>query len=153
MSIPEVTEGAVPGASDTSAGLAHTPRGRATWSGLLRLSLVSVPIKAYPAAVSHADSHLHQLHAGCRHPGGVAGHHVQGLARKEPAEKLLSEVLDRPVATGQLLRFPAGHAVRADRASLKSAFVITHVRRGGAAWRVQGRLEFGSKDSLADPAR
>jgi DNA end-binding protein Ku len=31
----------------------------------LRLSLVSVPIKAYPAVVSHADSHLHQLHTGC----------------------------------------------------------------------------------------
>ena len=65
MSIPEVTEGAVPGARDASAGLAPSPRGRATWSGLLRLSLVSVPVKAYPAVVSRADSHFHQLHAGC----------------------------------------------------------------------------------------
>jgi hypothetical protein len=57
---------------------------------------------------------------------------------------VLSEVLDRPVAAVRTPRLPAGHAVRADRTSLKPAFVTTHVRRGVAAWGVQGGLEFGS---------
>ena len=37
------------------------PRGRASWSGLLRLSLVAVPIKAYPA-VSSETVRFNQLH-------------------------------------------------------------------------------------------
>jgi len=50
---------------DRGGQVAAAPRGRASWSGLLRLSLVAVPVQAYPA-VSSADAvHLHQLHAGC----------------------------------------------------------------------------------------
>ncbi len=46
-------------------GATAVPRSRASWSGLLRLSLVAVPVQAFPA-VSTADAvHLHQLHAGC----------------------------------------------------------------------------------------
>ena len=41
------------------------------------------------------------------------------------------EVLERPVAAVQTLRLPTGHAVRADMAGLKSAFLITHVRSEG----------------------
>jgi hypothetical protein len=67
-----------------------------------------------------------------------------GIAREEPEEKLLIEVFNWPVAAVQTLRLLAGHVVRADRASIKSAFVITHVQRARPAWRVQGRLEFGS---------
>jgi hypothetical protein len=55
------------------------------------------------------------------------------------------EVLDRRVAKGQPPRLSTGHAVRAGKASIKSAFVITHVQSGGAVWQVQGGLEFGSK--------
>src|SRR6266852_6575706 len=44
---------------------AATPRGRASWSGLLRLSLVAVPIKAYPATTTSSETHCHQLHADC----------------------------------------------------------------------------------------
>src|SRR5450755_552428 len=40
-------------------------RGRPSWSGLLRLSLVSVPVKAYPAVTSTATSPFHLLHAAC----------------------------------------------------------------------------------------
>src|SRR3989442_11996918 len=40
-------------------------RGRASWSGLLQLSLVSVPVKAYPAACTSQQVHFNQLHAGC----------------------------------------------------------------------------------------
>src|SRR5689334_20352480 len=40
------------------------PRGRPSWCGLLRLSLVGVPVKAYPAA-SSSTTHFNQLHAGC----------------------------------------------------------------------------------------
>jgi len=40
-------------------------RGRPSWSGLLRLSLVSVPVKAYPAVSSTATSPFHLLHAAC----------------------------------------------------------------------------------------
>ena len=41
------------------------PSSRASWSGLLRLSLVGIPVKAYPANVTSNESHFHQLHAGC----------------------------------------------------------------------------------------
>lgn len=40
-------------------------RGRPSWSGLLRLSLVAVPVKAYPAHSSAAAIHFNQLHARC----------------------------------------------------------------------------------------
>jgi DNA end-binding protein Ku len=40
-------------------------RGRPSWSGLLRLSLVSVPVKAYAAVSSTSAAHFHLLHAGC----------------------------------------------------------------------------------------
>jgi DNA end-binding protein Ku len=38
---------------------------RASWSGLLRLSLLTIPVKAYPAAAAAPDVPCHQLHAGC----------------------------------------------------------------------------------------
>jgi DNA end-binding protein Ku len=41
------------------------PSGRPSWSGLLRLSLVAVPVKAYPTRSSTAGVHFHQLHADC----------------------------------------------------------------------------------------
>ena len=44
---------------------AGTPRGRPSWSGLLRLSLVALPVKAYPAVAGKTVSHFHLLHAGC----------------------------------------------------------------------------------------
>jgi DNA end-binding protein Ku len=44
---------------------APAPRGRPSWSGLLRISLVSVPVKAYPAVSSATASHFHFLHADC----------------------------------------------------------------------------------------
>ena len=36
-------------------------RGRASWSGLLRFSLVAVPVKAYPAVSTTEEVHLNQL--------------------------------------------------------------------------------------------
>jgi DNA end-binding protein Ku len=45
--------------------LAAAPRGRPSWSGLLRLSLVAVPVQAYPAVRSTSASHFHFLHADC----------------------------------------------------------------------------------------
>lgn len=42
-----------------------TPRGRASWAGLLRLSLVAVPVKAYPAVSTSETIHFNQLHAEC----------------------------------------------------------------------------------------
>jgi DNA end-binding protein Ku len=44
---------------------APAPRGRPSWLGLLRISLVAVPVKAYPVVSSAAGSHFHFLHAGC----------------------------------------------------------------------------------------
>ena len=38
---------------------------RPTWSGLLRLSLITIPLKAYPAHPSSPAMAFHQLHAGC----------------------------------------------------------------------------------------
>lgn len=43
----------------------RAPRGRASWSGLLRFSLVAVPIKAYPAHTASDAISFNQLHAGC----------------------------------------------------------------------------------------
>lgn len=53
------------GEAPVSAAQATAPRGRASWSGLLRLSLLTFPVKAYPVAVSSQEIHLNQLHAGC----------------------------------------------------------------------------------------
>ena len=64
MSAPPVAD--LPAAAPAPLGPAGAaPAGRASWSGLLQVSLVSVPVKAYPATTTGADSHVHQLHAGC----------------------------------------------------------------------------------------
>jgi DNA end-binding protein Ku len=54
----------VPQIAPAARGAAPT-RGRPSWSGLLRLSLVNVPVKAYPAVASAATSPFHLLHDGC----------------------------------------------------------------------------------------
>jgi DNA end-binding protein Ku len=56
---------ASPPATATLPTNASTPRGRPSWSGILRLSLVTVPVKAYPATSSSDAIHFHQLHADC----------------------------------------------------------------------------------------
>jgi DNA end-binding protein Ku len=38
---------------------------RSTWKGFLKLSLVTIPVKAYTANNTSHDVHLHQLHADC----------------------------------------------------------------------------------------
>jgi len=43
---------------------ALSPCGRPSWSGLLQFSLVSIPVKAFPA-VSSSEATFHQLHADC----------------------------------------------------------------------------------------
>src|SRR6476646_771535 len=48
-----------------TATAAPAPRGRPSWSGLLQLSLVTVPVKAYPAVSTSDARHFHQLHADC----------------------------------------------------------------------------------------
>jgi DNA end-binding protein Ku len=55
----------MPASRESSFLGAATERGRASWSGLLKLSLVAVPVKAYPAAASSQDVRSHWLHAGC----------------------------------------------------------------------------------------
>ena len=42
------------------------PPTRPSWSGLLRISLVGVPVKAFPAVTTASASHFHMLHADCR---------------------------------------------------------------------------------------
>src|SRR5580698_7969853 len=39
---------------------------RHSWKGFLKLSLVTVPVKAYPVAVSGVEIHLNQLHDCCK---------------------------------------------------------------------------------------
>jgi DNA end-binding protein Ku len=41
---------------------------RSSWKGFLRLSLVSVPVKAYTASATSAEIHLRQLHKDCHNP-------------------------------------------------------------------------------------
>src|SRR5438105_1341215 len=52
-------------AAESATATAAAPRGRASWSGLLRLSLVAIPVKAYPATSTTPELSFHQLHAGC----------------------------------------------------------------------------------------
>jgi DNA end-binding protein Ku len=52
-------------AEETEAGTSPAPRGRASWSGLLQVSLVTVPVKAYPVADASQETHFHQLHIDC----------------------------------------------------------------------------------------
>jgi DNA end-binding protein Ku len=44
---------------------AAAPLSRPTWSGLLNVGLLAIPIKAYPALVSAPQLPAHLLHAGC----------------------------------------------------------------------------------------
>jgi DNA end-binding protein Ku len=62
---PTTPKAAEPAAQQTQTWAAPPPRGRPSWSGLLRLSLVGVPVKAYPAVSSTSASHFHLLHDGC----------------------------------------------------------------------------------------
>jgi len=58
-----------------TAAFAPACRGRSSWSGLLRVSLVAVPVKAYAAVSSaSASSHCHMLHAGCGQRIGYQKH-------------------------------------------------------------------------------
>ncbi len=41
---------------------------RSSWKGFIRLSLISVPVKAYPASTSAATIQLNQLHEECHSP-------------------------------------------------------------------------------------
>jgi DNA end-binding protein Ku len=45
----------------------HTTRvaGRASWSGTLRIGLVTVPVQAFNVLIAEKELHLHQLHAAC----------------------------------------------------------------------------------------
>ena len=53
-------------AASTAANAAPAaPLGRASWSGFLRLSLVVVPVKAYPAVSTTETISFNQLHADC----------------------------------------------------------------------------------------
>jgi DNA end-binding protein Ku len=59
-------QSSIPAASEPPAPCpSPPPRSRPSWSGLLRLSLVTVPVKAYPAVSSSSTSHIHLLHAHC----------------------------------------------------------------------------------------
>jgi DNA end-binding protein Ku len=51
--------------TSTPTSAPSAPRGRPSWSGLLRFSLVALPVKAYPAVAGKTSSHFHLLHAGC----------------------------------------------------------------------------------------
>jgi DNA end-binding protein Ku len=52
-------------ASATVNAATAAPLGRASWSGFLRLSLVVVPVKAYPAVSTTETIAFNQLHADC----------------------------------------------------------------------------------------
>ncbi|MFL5244137.1 MAG: Ku protein [Gemmataceae bacterium] len=61
---PAKVAGAVAPVAQAALG-APPSRSRPSWSGLLRFSLVSVPVKAYPAVTSAATSPFHLLHSAC----------------------------------------------------------------------------------------
>ena len=39
---------------------------RATWKGFLKVSLVTIPVKVFPAAESSASIGFNQLHSACQ---------------------------------------------------------------------------------------
>jgi DNA end-binding protein Ku len=39
---------------------------RATWKGFLKISLVNIPIKVFPATASSGSISFNQLHAECQ---------------------------------------------------------------------------------------
>jgi len=94
---------------------------RSCWKGFIKLSLVAVPVKAYPAATSGGgEIHLHQLHAGC---------HRRIQYKKvcpEHGEVAMAAIVsgyehakDRYVVVDpdelEQLRTPADHAIAIDR--------------------------------------
>src|SRR6516165_1910319 len=65
----------VNGPARSGSVFAAASRGRASWSGLLRISLVALPVKAYPAVSSTSSSpYFHLLHAGCGQRIGYQKH-------------------------------------------------------------------------------
>src|SRR3990172_5343814 len=50
----------------SSTGVSGPQRGRASWTGILQVSLVAVPVKAYPATSTTEALRFNQLHAGCK---------------------------------------------------------------------------------------
>jgi DNA end-binding protein Ku len=64
MSVPTCAAKSELPAASTCSGTATAP-GRPSWSGLVQLSLVTIPVKAYPAACTGHKVHFNQLHAGC----------------------------------------------------------------------------------------
>ena len=59
--IAERLAGGFPDLDLTEAG----PRGRSSWSGLLRLSLVAIPVKAFAVHSTSAAIQFNQLHVNC----------------------------------------------------------------------------------------
>ena len=53
------------GPSSTPLSADSISRGRASWSGVMKLSFVVIPVKAYPAACTSHKVHFNQLHADC----------------------------------------------------------------------------------------
>ena len=49
-----------------STGLPAPQRARASWTGILQLSLLAVPVKAYPAVSTTDTIRFNQLHAPCK---------------------------------------------------------------------------------------
>ena len=56
---------AVNQSSESLSDQAAPASNRPTWSGLLQLSLVGIPVKAYPAVRTNEACHFHLLHADC----------------------------------------------------------------------------------------
>lgn len=55
-----------PPAGDRHSSAVSAPsRGRASWTGILQVSLVAIPVKAYPAVSSTDTIRFNQLHADC----------------------------------------------------------------------------------------
>jgi DNA end-binding protein Ku len=65
VGLPFATAPATAGPATCPVTVATAWPGRASWSGLLHLRLVTVPVKAYLATASREAVEFHQLHAGC----------------------------------------------------------------------------------------
>jgi hypothetical protein len=60
MSVPTCAAQSEVSAATTWSGTA-TARGRPSWSGLLQLSLVTIPVKAYPATCTSHKVHFRSV--------------------------------------------------------------------------------------------
>ena len=95
------------GLAARSNATAHDPRGtvfvsssrgRSSWSGLLRISLVAIPVKAYPAVSSTASAPASTFCTPAAVSGSAIKSTVLAMARSQPKRSNVATSMRRGIA-------------------------------------------------------